>query len=60
MNRFPHNMLNGGILEEVWSKKKVELGHLKVFGCIAYAHMEATERSKLDSKSQKMIFIGYP
>ena len=38
----------------------MELGHLKVFGCIAYAHVEATKRSKLDSKSQKMTFIGYP
>ena len=60
VNRFSHYKLNGGIPEEVWSGKKVELGHLKVFGCTAYAHVEATERSKLDPKSQKMTFIGYP
>ena len=60
MNRSPHYKLNGGILEEIWSRKKVELGHLKVFGCTAYAHVEAIERSKLDPKSQKMTFIRYP
>ncbi|XP_073109307.1 uncharacterized protein [Elaeis guineensis] len=29
INRSPHRKLNGGIPEEVWSGKKVELGHLK-------------------------------
>uniref|UniRef100_UPI00403FCC78 hypothetical protein n=1 Tax=Areca yellow leaf disease phytoplasma TaxID=927614 RepID=UPI00403FCC78 len=60
INRSPYFKLNGGLPEEAWSGKKVELGHLKVFGCPAYAHVEATERSKLDPKSRKMIFIGYP
>ena len=60
VNRSPHPKLNGGILKEVWSGKKVELGHLRIFGCLVYAHVEATERSKLDPKSQKMTFIEYP
>ena len=38
----------------------MELGYLKVFGCTAYAHVKANKRSKLDLKSQKMTFIGYP
>ncbi|XP_038975968.1 uncharacterized protein LOC103698954 isoform X4 [Phoenix dactylifera] len=60
VNRSPNRKLDGGIPEEIWSRKKVELGHLKVFGCPAYALVEAIERSKLDPKSQKMVFIGYP
>ena len=38
----------------------MELGHLKVFGCPAYALVEGAERSKLDPKSRKLIFIGFP
>ena len=51
VNRSPNRKLDGGIPEEVWSEKKVELSHLKIFGCSAYALVEATERSKLDPKS---------
>ena len=60
MNRSLHHKLNGGISKEVRSGKKMELGHLRIFGCLAYAYVEATERSKLDPKSKKMTFIEYP
>ena len=42
---------------EAWQGRKPRVSHLKVFGCIAYALLE--NRSKLDDKSQKCIFIGY-
>ncbi|KAK3041602.1 hypothetical protein RJ639_000736 [Escallonia herrerae] len=57
--RSPANALNGGILEEEWSGKQVNYYFLRVFGCIAYAHSDKEERKKLDSKSQKCVFIGY-
>ena len=38
----------------------MELGHLKVFGSLAYALVEGAERNKLDPKSCKLVFIGYP
>ena len=60
VNRFSHRSLNRRLLEAVWSEKKMELGHLKVFDSPAYALVEEAEQSKLDPKSQKMIFIGYP
>ena len=60
INRSPHSKLKEGILDEIWSEKKLKLSHMKVFGCPAYAHVEEIERSKLDQKSQKLIFIGYP
>ena len=37
----------------------MELGHLKVFSCPAYALVEGAERSKLDPKFRKLIFIGF-
>ena len=59
INQSPHTRLEGEILEEKWSGKKVELGHLRVFGCTAYMHIAAGEQSKLDARSKKMIFQGY-
>ncbi|KAK3020690.1 hypothetical protein RJ639_045596 [Escallonia herrerae] len=59
INRSPLSALNGGIPEEEWSGKPVNYSFLRVFGCIAYAHINKEERKKLDSKSQKCVFIGY-
>ncbi|KAK3010705.1 hypothetical protein RJ639_012187 [Escallonia herrerae] len=55
----PASALNGGIPEEEWSGKPVNYSFLRVFGCITYAHIDKEERTKLDSKSQKCVFIGY-
>lgn len=33
----------------VW--KKTDISHMKVFGCVAYAHVPNTERKKLDKKA---------
>lgn len=35
------------------------VNQLKVFGCIAYAHIPSQEREKFDEKGEKYIFIGY-
>jgi len=32
---------------------------LKVFGSVAYAHVQAPQRTKLEDKSKKLVFIGY-
>ena len=42
--------------EEKWSGRKPNFSHLKIFGCVCYVHVL---RTKLDSKSEKCIFIGY-
>ena len=59
INRGPSIPLDGKISEEVWSGKEVNLSHLRVFGCISYVHIDSTERSKLDAKSNKCVFVGY-
>jgi hypothetical protein len=45
--------------EEKFRSKKSDVSHLKVFDCIAYVHVLDEKRSKLDSKAEKCIFIGY-
>eukprot|EP00253_Pinus_taeda_P018754 PITA_18754 len=47
------------VLEEAWSGRKQGVTHMKVFGCVAYAHIPDQQRKKLDSKGEKFIFIGY-
>ena len=32
---------------------------LRVFGCVAYAHIPDCQRSKLDKKAEKFRFVGY-
>lgn len=41
------------------TNEKPRVEHLKVFGCIAYAHIPKENRNKLDGKGEKCIFIGY-
>lgn len=45
--------------EEVWTNKKPNLKHLRIFGCKAMVHVPKQIRKKLDSKSKKMVFMGY-
>ncbi|KAE8686500.1 cytochrome P450 71A9-like [Hibiscus syriacus] len=59
INRGPSVPLDGGIPEEAWSKKEINLSYLRVFGCISYVHINSAERSKLDAKSNKCVFVGY-
>ncbi|KAE8697282.1 omega-6 fatty acid desaturase, endoplasmic reticulum isozyme 1 [Hibiscus syriacus] len=59
INRGPSVPLDGRIPEEVWSRKEINLSHLRVFGCISYVHIDSAERSKLDAKSNKCAFVGY-
>ena len=44
---------------ELWSNKKPNISHLRVFGCQAWVHILKKRRSKLEPKSREMIFIGY-
>lgn len=45
--------------EEIWSGRRPDLSHLRVFGCIAMAHIPKEKRKKLDVKSTQCIFVGY-
>ena len=51
--------MDGGIPEEVWTGKKVNYSHLKIFGCEAFVHIPIEKRTKLDNKSMKCIFLRY-
>ena len=44
---------------EVWNGKKPSLEHVRVFGCDSYVHVPKENKSKLDNKVEKCIFIFY-
>lgn len=52
-------LFKGKTPEEVWSSRKPKISHLKVFGSVAYVWIPDAKRSKLDSKSQKLMMTGY-
>jgi len=59
LNRCPTKAVMNKVPEEAWSGRKQGVTHMKVFGCVAYAHIPDQLRRKLDSKGEKCIFIGY-
>lgn len=44
---------------ELWSGKKPDISKLRIFGCTAYSHIPKEFRKKLDSKTTKLIMVGY-
>jgi len=58
-NRCPTKSLWNKTPQEAWSGRKPSVSHLRVFGSIGYTHISDQERSKLDDKIKRYIFIGY-
>ena len=44
---------------EIWTGYRPNVGHLKVFGCVAYVHIDSRKRDKLEQNAKKGIFVGY-
>ncbi|MCO5566386.1 hypothetical protein L7F22_020063 [Adiantum nelumboides] len=59
MNRTSTAAVHDMTLEEMFTRKKPDVSHFKVFGCIAYMHVPDELRTKLDPKAEKCAFIGY-
>jgi hypothetical protein len=56
INRSPSIPLNKKTPIEVWSGTSADYSQLKVFGCIAYAHVD---NGKLEPRDVKCLFLGY-
>eukprot|EP00253_Pinus_taeda_P029735 PITA_29735 len=59
LKRCPTKAVMNRVPEEAWSGRKQGVTHMRVFGCVAYAHIPDQLRRKLDNKGEKCIFIGY-
>lgn len=59
MNRDPSNAFKGKSPLEIIGKK-LNLSYLRAFGCTCYFHLEENQRHKLEVRTAKCIFMGYP
>ncbi|KAM2944179.1 hypothetical protein COP2_027257 [Malus domestica] len=59
INRLPSRVLGFKSPMEIIKNRKVDLSHLKVFGCICFVHVQLLHRDKLDPRATKCIFLGY-
>ena len=58
-NRTPHRVLKNKTLEEVFSGKKPEVSHLRLFDYPVYIQISKEKRTNLDPSGRKGIFVGY-
>ena len=59
LNRTPTAQTPNSTPYEIWSRQKPSLGHTRIFGSDAYVHVPDEKRTKLEPKSQKLVFVGY-
>jgi hypothetical protein len=58
LNRSPTKALKNVTPYEAWHGRAPTVGHLKVFGCVAYTR-RLTQLQKLDDRGEVGVFIGY-
>ena len=57
-NRISHSALGFKTPKEMFTRKKPEVSHLKIFGCPVYVDIMKEKRTKLDPSRKKGIFVG--
>jgi hypothetical protein len=57
-NRLSHSALEFKTPEEMFTRKKPEVSHLKIFDCPVLVHISKERRTKLDPSGKKGIFVG--
>jgi hypothetical protein len=58
-NMCPRAILKDNTLEEVFSRIKLEVGHLRIFGCPVYIHVPKENKTKMKPSGKKEVFMGY-
>lgn len=58
-NQIRHRVLEGMTPEESFSKRKPEVRHMRIFGCIVYIHVPKDKSDKLEPSGNKGIFVAY-
>ena len=57
LNRSPTLIVQNMTPEEAWSGQRPVVGHFRIFGCVAYAHIPNQRRTKLDDKGENASFL---
>lgn len=59
LNRCPTLAVKNVTPQEAWGGVKPSMEHLRVWGCLAHAHVPNEKRRKLDDKSIKCVLLGF-
>lgn len=59
-NRSVVSGLNNKTPFELWTGKKPDISHLRIFGSKIMVHIPKEKRLKFDKKSKECILVGYP
>ena len=59
INRLPSRVLEFKSPLEKLKGRKIDLTHLRTFGCVCFVHIQSKHRDKLDPRAAKCIFLGY-
>lgn len=59
VNRSPTKSLDGKTPMEMWSGTKPDLSNIRIFGSEVMVQIPKEKRQKWDTKSRKLIFVGY-
>ena len=57
INRCPSTATGFKIPEELWCKTPPNYEHLRIFGCVAFAHVN---QGKLEPRAKRCMFLEYP
>ena len=51
--------LNEKTRQEVFTSEKLDISHLRIFGCLVYIHIPKEKRTKMEYSQKKVTFVGY-
>ena len=58
-NRCPTSAVSNMSPDQSWSGKHPRVDHMCSFGCIAFAKVSDSQRTKLEAKATKCLFLSY-
>lgn len=60
LNRTGHSRLDGGKTPyELWTGKKPDLSHIRIFGSEAFVHVPKMFTKKFDARAKRTLLVGY-
>jgi hypothetical protein len=58
-NRSPHRILGKMTPEKAFTGRRLDVEHIRIFGCLTFSHVPSERRTKLEPTAQQGILVGY-